>query len=163
MSSSDEKMQEKLQRFFGINRREAIAVTVLLGLLALGALYRWLFQPQQVILPAQLHHWLDSIVQAQYAAISELSSPSALSAASDSLPSTPLGAERTKSAPSTPINLNTATKAELMSLPGVGEVIAERILEYRRQKRFESPEELLEIKGIGPKKYERLRPYIRVE
>jgi competence protein ComEA len=44
----------------------------------------------------------------------------------------------------------------------VGEVIAERILEYRRTKRFETPEELMEVKGIGPKKFERLRPYIRV-
>jgi competence protein ComEA len=69
---------------------------------------------------------------------------------------------RRKAEPTEPININTASKAELMTLPGVGEVIAERILEYRRTKRFETPEELMEVKGIGPKKFERLRPYIRV-
>lgn len=47
------------------------------------------------------------------------------------------------------ININTATKEELMSLKGLGKKKAEAIIERREKKPFDSIEELLEIKGIG--------------
>lgn len=59
------------------------------------------------------------------------------------------------------IHLNTATFDELVSLPGVGERLAQRILEARKERgRFTSVEELEEIPGIGKKKLEHLRPYV---
>ncbi len=62
---------------------------------------------------------------------------------------------------SIPIELNRATKEELVALPGIGEILAARIIEYRRAKwGFSSLEELMEVKGIGRKKYERLRSFI---
>ena len=46
-----------------------------------------------------------------------------------------------------------------MALPGVGETTAERILEYRHEHgRFSSLEDLLNVKGIGKKKLERIAP-----
>jgi competence ComEA-like helix-hairpin-helix protein len=60
------------------------------------------------------------------------------------------------------INVNTATRDELMTLPGVGEVTADRIIEYRENKPFESTEELIEIKGIGEAKLEKILPLITV-
>ncbi len=62
------------------------------------------------------------------------------------------------------VNLNTASKEELQTLPGVGPKVAERIVEYRQKYGpFKSIDELLEIKGIGPKKLEKIKPLVTLE
>jgi competence protein ComEA len=62
-----------------------------------------------------------------------------------------------------PLNINTATSAQLEELPGVGPVLAGRIVEWREQNgRFSSVDELGEVSGIGPKVLERLRPLVTV-
>jgi competence protein ComEA len=62
------------------------------------------------------------------------------------------------------ININTALAADLMLLPGIGEVMAERIIEYREENgRFKKTEDLKKIKGIGEKKFEKIKNYITVE
>ncbi len=59
------------------------------------------------------------------------------------------------------VNLNTATQQDLERVPGIGPVIAQRILRYRAQYgAFRRIEELMLIKGIGPKKMEQIRPYV---
>lgn len=61
------------------------------------------------------------------------------------------------------VNINTATVQELDSLPGIGPVIAQRIVEYRGAKPFTKIEELMLVKGIGKKKFAKLRELITVE
>jgi competence protein ComEA len=61
------------------------------------------------------------------------------------------------------INLNNATKEELMTLPGVGEVTAEKIIDYREEKGgFSSIEELKNISRIGDKTIDKFRDKIEV-
>jgi competence ComEA-like helix-hairpin-helix protein len=59
------------------------------------------------------------------------------------------------------INVNTADQQELMKLPGIGTVLAERIIAYRAgNKTFKSPQDLRSIKGIGEKKLAKIRNLI---
>ena len=61
------------------------------------------------------------------------------------------------------VNLNTATTAELDTLPGIGPTLAARIVDYRtRNGPFTSPEELMNVSGIGAKKYADLAELITV-
>ena len=61
------------------------------------------------------------------------------------------------------ININTAGLAELDSIPGIGPVLAQRIIDYREQNGFfSSPEEIQNVSGIGPKTYEKMADYITV-
>lgn len=60
------------------------------------------------------------------------------------------------------VDLNHATAEELGRLPGVGPKRAEAILARRKQAPFTRVTQLLEVKGIGKKTLERLRPHLRV-
>lgn len=61
------------------------------------------------------------------------------------------------------VDLNRARIEELEALPGIGPALARRILESRaREGRYQVPDDLLRVRGIGPATLERLRPLIRV-
>jgi competence protein ComEA len=61
------------------------------------------------------------------------------------------------------LDLNQATEHDFDALPGVGPRLAERIMEYRQSVgAFHSPDGLRAVKGIGKKKFERIRPLVTV-
>jgi competence protein ComEA len=61
------------------------------------------------------------------------------------------------------VNLNTATKDELVALPGIGPAKAQAILDHRKAHGpFKSVEELKDVKGIGAKRFEKLKPELTV-
>lgn len=61
------------------------------------------------------------------------------------------------------ININTATLAELVSLPGIGEVIAQKIIDYRAEiGGFKNIEQIQGVKGIGEKKFGSIKDLITV-
>ena len=60
------------------------------------------------------------------------------------------------------ININTATADELKTLSGIGDVTAEKIIEYRSSKSFKSKEDIMSVDGIGSKTYEKIKDRITV-
>lgn len=60
------------------------------------------------------------------------------------------------------ININTADKDKLMELPGVGEAIADRIIEYRETTQFKSIEDIMCVSGIGNATFNKMKSMITV-
>lgn len=62
------------------------------------------------------------------------------------------------------VNLNTADKNTLLSLPGIGKKMAQRIIAYRQQQMgFQDIEELKQIKGMNEYKYNKIKIYLNVK
>ena len=61
------------------------------------------------------------------------------------------------------LNLNQASIVQLQLLHGIGPKMAQRIIEYRHSHGpFSSPEQIMDVKGIGPKKFEKIKPYLKI-
>jgi len=59
-----------------------------------------------------------------------------------------------------PVDVNGASAADLQKLPGIGPVLAQRIIDERGKRPFQTADDLRRVPGIGPKTLERLRPYV---
>ena len=87
-----------------------------------------------------------------------ISSPTAVSSSQEVA-----GPPETQDTQEALVNINTATAAELIVLPGIGEVKAEAIVAYREQNgAFQRTDELLKVSGIGTVVYQRLRELVTV-
>jgi comEA protein len=68
-----------------------------------------------------------------------------------------------KKPPLKPVNINTATSEELQQVPGIGPATAEKILQMRKSYgAFKTVDDLLAIRGLGPKRLEKMRKYLTV-
>lgn len=133
------------------SRREAVVVILLACAALVGGIIRYwqdYYTPVSRLLPANS------------AAVHEQDGVPVIVHVS-ALPSADAGSLRTGSGK---INLNTATRGELESLPGIGPVLAKRIVEYRRQNGpFRTVEELQSVSGIGPSRYAAVRDLVTVD
>jgi len=86
---------------------------------------------------------------------SGLAGPCLAGAASNS----PSGAGETQQ----PIDLNTASAEELSTIPGIGKTLAQRIVDFRDEHGpFSRVEDLMKVKGIGEKSFQKIRPFLKV-
>ncbi len=68
-----------------------------------------------------------------------------------------------KTGPARPLDINAANETQLTTLPGVGPSTAKAIIAYRAAHgKFAAPEDLLNVKGIGPKKFEAMQKFVWV-
>ena len=75
----------------------------------------------------------------------------------------PAHARAAKAKTSGPVSLNTGSEAQFETLPGVGPATAQKILDYRMEHGgFSSVEEITAVKGIGPKKFEKMKPFLKL-
>lgn len=58
------------------------------------------------------------------------------------------------------VNINTANKAELKELDGIGDTLADNIIKYREKSKFKSIEDVLNVDGIGQAKFDKIKEYI---
>ena len=60
-----------------------------------------------------------------------------------------------------PVDVNSASEQQLMSVPGIGASLAKRIVDFRdKNGKFDKVEDLMKVQGIGEKSIEKLRPYL---
>lgn len=79
------------------------------------------------------------------------------------LSTAPSGTSPTSPSQIRKVNINTANQAELMTIPQIGEVLAQRIIDYRTEHgNFKSISELTKVSGIGEKTLEAIKDYVTV-
>ncbi|MBS4027313.1 MAG: helix-hairpin-helix domain-containing protein [Ignavibacteriales bacterium] len=141
------KLIQQLFQKIGFSKNERLVVFFLLITFVLGGIVK-IFFVSVTLQPTESYDF--SSVEEEFDSLSNSSSPMTMDLLK---PNVPL-----KNAS---INVNTATAKELEQLPGVGASVAERIIAYRLENnRFSSLEELKEIKGIGEKKFEKIKQFV---
>lgn len=147
-----------LQTHTGLAKGEAIVVTTISILLVGGWVGSRMFPHQgthDVATTQKVIALLDSIQRQT----STMSAHERLEVAAMP-PPTPARQQTEPTKAAVRVAVNTASKAQLERLPGVGPAMAERIIEERQRRPFTNPDDLDRVKGIGAKKLEKMRPYI---
>jgi competence protein ComEA len=135
----------------GFSRQEQRAILLLLSAFGMGAIV-WLYRQSRPLPPVNL---------AEVATFEEYAKALERDTSSASAPTA--GVNFTTKSPAR-LDLNTAMAADLERLPGIGPVMAKRIVEYRQTHGpFKRLEDLRQVKGIGAKTYAKLAPLLVVK
>jgi comEA protein len=158
---------DKIQSAFGIARAELIAVIVLGGGLLAGLMIKYFIAENRDVYysnSAEISHLLDSLAEAEVPSYTGTTDTLAIAEFKEKSRDTFVADTKfsSENPPHTKIDLNTATREELMKLPGIGPKTAEDIMTYRQNIPFRKIEDLMDIKGIGEKKFEKVKSFINV-
>lgn len=165
---------KQLLEFFSVTKNEAVAVLIILCGLFVGVAVR--YNPFVETHPSQYNPALAEKIYTVLDSIADAEEQSSIGVESPKLeklvtPDTTKATEKSplnrdtagKKEPEQKVNIANVLKAELIRLPGIGEVMADRIIEYRKTQPFTCLQDLMNVKGIGNKKFEKLEPFIVFE
>jgi comEA protein len=148
-----------LQHRFGFTRNEVVLVLLLGAGLAAGTLIRWIpgVYGAGGEIPAESSYAASDSV---FASLSAAADADTIPEAAQGLPHAPARKPRLDSAS---IDINAASRGDLEKLPGIGDAFARRIISFREEHgRFSRVEDLMQISGIGKKKFQSLRRFVTV-
>jgi competence protein ComEA len=148
------KFWEKFNEHLGFTRSEQRVVVFLVLAFVCGSIVRYV---RILSNPSPVYDYATS--DSAFAARSRL-----LDSAARGTDDEPDSALAAGDARDSVVNINTAGKDRLMSLPGIGEAMAERIMTWREEHaQFRSVRELMNVKGIGKKKFARIEKLCTVQ
>ena len=151
---------ERLNQRLGFTSNESRIVLFLAGTILVGAGIRLVRNSEPR--PAQFNY---SSLDSQFASgVMRMDEDSGDSSDQESgAPANRSSSESNLQLQTRSVDINIATIDQLVALPGIGEAMAQRIVAYREKHgRFSSIEEIRHVKGIGQKKYERIRVFLTV-
>jgi competence ComEA-like helix-hairpin-helix protein len=157
------KFFDHIQKFFGIAKGEALVSFIILLGLVIGLVYHFNSSDDT---PQEFHKKTIEQLLVEIDSLAELQKQQYIGSDSAGNPrEIPPGSKYQKKLEmkTLKVNINTDSKVQLMKLPGIGEKTALKILKYRTETKFTSIEDIMNIKGIGQKKFENMQTYIVVD
>ena len=160
----------KLQMIFGATKSELIFAFVLFIGMFGGLIIKYITNNEQELpnkeLSDLIYKSLDSLAEVNkstYIGTDIHGNPIPELAQADTLANRDFFHGSKKVVPMGKININSASKVELMKLPGIGEKTAQSIMDFRNVHPFHNPGNIMKIKGIGTEKFEKIKNYIEVK
>ncbi|MDQ1265626.1 MAG: competence protein ComEA [Bacteroidota bacterium] len=158
----------KIQSVLGISGSELAAISILLSGLIIGVIVQNSGSSVNSVRKSDItdtYRLLDSIAERErtsFTGIREGKTQGNDAGYSNSIKEEKSFSKK-KEFPSGKININTASISELCRLPGIGEATATKIINCRQNRRFNKISEIMLVKGIGVKKFEKIKDFISVE
>ncbi len=171
-------LKSKIKSITMVTDMELTAVFVILLGLVVGLVYKNFILSQEpdfsnysmlereALITAVNQHFLDSVSGVREKTVLqpfEQEEGTIRLASSSELTSIKPKTQTTEKAVTQKININTASRVQLMKLPGIGEKTANKIIEYRKNNTFQRIEDIKKVHGIGEKKFDKMKDLIEVK